>query len=252
MQLQKAKESDSPTMKIEPKIQDKEDGYPQPIFGHASLRSIYLIETEDALALINEKPDDLRIVNAQWYIPGMGDAVAEHLAVRLTESTQHIHLPEISDATNPVPQMLCSLEQWTEKMRKHHIRRTDNILLYDTNGFFSVARVALMFRYFGANRVRIINGGLKKWKLEGKPVFEGDYVPGEGLDAEGDYNYHVVDEGIFVRDIDTVHKAARQVFVGDKSVQILDARPHVLTYGGTPGRPGFLSGHITGSKNLFA
>jgi len=138
------------------------------------------------------------------------------------------------------------------KMRKHHIRRTDNILLYDTNGFFSVARVALMFRYFGANRVRIINGGLKKWKLEGKPVFEGDYVPGEGLDAEGDYNYHVVDEGIFVRDIDTVHKAARQVFVGDKSVQILDARPHVLTYGGTPGRPGFLSGHITGSKNLFA
>ena len=63
-------------------------------------------------------------------------------------------------------------------MKKKHIRRTDDIILYDNNGFFSVCRVALMFRYFGAKRVRIINGGLKKWKLEGKPLFEGLEAPG--------------------------------------------------------------------------
>jgi thiosulfate/3-mercaptopyruvate sulfurtransferase len=74
-------------------------------------------------------------------------------------------------------------------MRQLRIRKTDDILLYDHMGFFSVGRIAFMFRYFGAKKVRIINGGLKKWKLEGKPTYGGDYVAGEGLEAEGDYSY---------------------------------------------------------------
>lgn len=137
-------------------------------------------------------------------------------------------------------------------MRQHAIRRTDNILLYDKNGFFSVCRVALMFRYFGAEKVRIINGGLKKWLAEHRPTHSGPYVPGEGLDHSGDYNYHVTQEDIFVRKISEVHQAAHEIFNGSHDIQILDARPNVLTYGGEPGRPGFLSGNITGSKSFFA
>ena len=170
-----------------------------------NLRSAYLIETDDALDLMNKNPSDLRVVDAQWFLPGTGDAVAEHAACRMTATTQHIHLPDISDTSNPLPQMLCSVEHWTEKMKKHHIHRTDDILLYDKNGFFSVCRVALMFRYFGATRVRIINGGMKKWLLEHKPTSDEHYEPGQGLVEEGDYNYHVVNENLFVRNIDEVH-----------------------------------------------
>lgn len=94
-------------------------------------------------------------------------------------------------------------------MQKLHIRRTDDIVLYDTSGFHTVCRIALMFRYFGAQRVRIINGGLKKWKMEGKPTFAGPYIQGEGLASEGDYSYHVVNEKLFVQDIQTVHEAAK-------------------------------------------
>ena len=93
---------------------------------------------------------------------------------------------------------------------------------------------------------------MKKWLAEGKPTASGAQEPGDGLAADGDYNYHVVNENIFVRDIATVHQSARQIFTGAKDIQILDARPNVQTYGGTPGRPGFLSGNITGSKCLFA
>lgn len=93
-------------------------------------------------------------------------------------------------------------------MRKLHIRKTDDILLYDHMGFFSVGRIALMFRYFGAKKVRIINGGMKKWTLEGKPTYAGEYVPGEGLEAEGDYSYEVKNEDLFVRDINKVHSVA--------------------------------------------
>jgi len=39
---------------------------------------------------------------------------------------------------------------------------------------FSVARAAWMFRYFGASNVRILNGGLLKWKAEGREVAQGE------------------------------------------------------------------------------
>lgn len=119
----------------------------------------------------------------------MGDASAEFLAARPSATAQHIILEEVCDKADPRPQMLCSVEQWTEYMRKLRIRKTDDILLYDHMGFFSVGRIAFMFRYFGAKKVRIINGGMKKWVLEGKPTYAGEYVPGEGLEAEGDYSY---------------------------------------------------------------
>lgn len=84
------------------------------------------------------------------------------------------------------------------------------------------------------------------------PTYSGDYVPGEGLDGEGDYNYCVINEEIFVKDAGVIHLAAHECFNGSKDIQILDARPHVISYGPPPGRTGFLGGHIPGSKNIFA
>jgi 3-mercaptopyruvate sulfurtransferase SseA len=31
-----------------------------------------------------------------------------------------------------------------------------------------------MFRFFGAQNVRVLDGGLKKWKLENRPLVGGD------------------------------------------------------------------------------
>ena len=36
-----------------------------------------------------------------------------------------------------------------------------------------------MFEYFGADRVRILNGGLKKWLLEGRPIASGPSAIGD-------------------------------------------------------------------------
>ncbi len=33
-----------------------------------------------------------------------------------------------------------------------------------------MARAAWLFKYFGAKNVKILNGGLKKWLLEKKPI----------------------------------------------------------------------------------
>lgn len=84
MRLLKPKENNSPTMKIaRPETEVEWDGYPQLPLGHGSLRPTYLIETDEALNLIKANPSDLRVVNAMWYIPGIGDADNEHLLARL-------------------------------------------------------------------------------------------------------------------------------------------------------------------------
>ncbi len=50
----------------------------------------------------------------------------------------------------------------------------DFIVCYDQIGIFTSPRVHWNFRYYGAENVKILNGGLKKWLIEGRPV-----VPGE-------------------------------------------------------------------------
>ena len=94
------------------------------------------------------------------------------------------------------------------------IRKTDNIICYDVVGMFSVARCAAMFTYFGAENVRIMNGGLKKWLKEGRPVYTGSYVPGEGLEADGDYSYTTNDPDKFIKDVTKIHQIAGSIVRG--------------------------------------
>lgn len=46
---------------------------------------------------------------------------------------------------------------------------------------FGVARCAWLLKYFGAENVRILNGGLNKWLKEGREIYSGNYSPGVGL-----------------------------------------------------------------------
>ena len=105
-------------------------------------------------------------------------------------------------------------EVFAEHMRGLRIRKTDTIVCYDVVGMFSVARCAWMFLYFGAENVRIMNGGLKKWLKEKRPVYKGSYMPGEGLEADGDYSYTEDDPGKFIKDVSKIHEIAGNIVRG--------------------------------------
>jgi thiosulfate/3-mercaptopyruvate sulfurtransferase len=83
-------------------------------------------------------------------------------------------------------------------MYKLLIRRDMNIVVYDNMGLFSAPRALWMLKYFGADRVRVLNGGFKKWVAEGRPIVEGvdqerdpyyDFENGEEGDPEPSYDY---------------------------------------------------------------
>ena len=64
-------------------------------------------------------------------------------------------------------------------------------------GINTVARAAFMLRYFGVDHVRILNGGLKKWMNEHRPV---SFGPSESLEKpDGDYRFEVKDPSLLSR-----------------------------------------------------
>ena len=217
-----------------------------------SLRSKYLIGTEEVAALIEQAPPNLRILNATWYMPNVEkDAKKEHETARLTETTQYFDIDAIAAPGSDLPHTLPSVEVFTEHMKRLRVGKTDQIICYDAVGMFSVARAAWMMRFFGAENVRIMSGGLKKWTKEGRDTVGGAYTAGEGLPADGDYSYEVVDASKVVTEINTMHRLAYHLAHKGTQWQITDARGAARFLGEVPEpRPGLRSGHITGSKNL--
>ena len=143
--------------------------------------------------LIAEGNPNLRIVNASFYAPGGPiDGELQHEEHRITETTQYFSISEVVNQSSKLPNTMPSAEEFTEYMEEMRVPKDAEIIVYDHVGMFAVARVAFMFRHFGATNVRIMNGGLKKWlKEEKRPVYKGIYDYGEGLPEEGDYSYEV-------------------------------------------------------------
>ena len=136
-------------------------------------------------------------------------------------------------------------------MKRLRIRKTDQIICYDAMGMFSVARAAWMFRYFGAQDVRIMSGGLKKWIAEGRETYSGEYSDGEGLEDGGDFSYSVLDASKAFTDINEVHRVACAIVNETSDWQITDARAPPRFLGEVPEpRPGIRSGNISGSVNI--
>ena len=151
--------------------------------------------------------------------------------------------------------MMPSLEVFTQNMRKLRLEKKNEIVCYDGLGMFSVARVAWMLRYFGAKNVRILDGGLKKWKAEGRKVVGGDQVKhGEVLpNDKGDYSFTEADKSIHIESIEKMHNVARLLHHSSDhdNIIVLDARSAGRFTGIDP-EPyaGLRSGAIRNSINI--
>jgi thiosulfate/3-mercaptopyruvate sulfurtransferase len=101
------------------------------------------------------------------------NAKQEHFAERITLDTQFFDHEEIVMPNSNLPHTLPPLDVFQAHLTKMYIDAHDYIVCYDNVGIFSAPRAAWMLRYFGANNVRVLNGGMKKWKAEGRTTVSG-------------------------------------------------------------------------------
>jgi thiosulfate/3-mercaptopyruvate sulfurtransferase len=183
---------------------------------------------------------DVAILDASWHLPQTGrDARQEFLAARVP-GAQFFDIEELSDTTSLYPHMLPRPEKFASRMRKLGVGDGKKVIVYDAAGIYSAARAWWMFRVFGKDDVAVLDGGLKKWKAEGKPVEDGEpAVPQER-------HYTARYRSSLVRDRQHVLQA-----LDTGSAQIADARSHPRFTGNEPEpRAGGRLGHMPGAKNV--
>ena len=73
--------------------------------------------------------------------------------------------------------MLPSRDQFCQTMQSLGVTNKDKIVVYDSQGIFSSARVWLTFKYFGHSEVYILNGGLPAYVQSGGSVEKSETDP---------------------------------------------------------------------------
>jgi thiosulfate/3-mercaptopyruvate sulfurtransferase len=182
---------------------------------------------------------DLRILDASYYLPGSGrDGRADYEAGHIP-GARYFDVDEISDARSDLPHMAAPAEKFMSRMRAMGIGDGHQIVVYDGTGLFSAARVWWNFRLMGKADIAVLDGGLPKWKAEGRPLE--DMPP-----ILRDRHITVQRQAHLVKDVTQVAAASK---LGDW--QIVDARSPARFRGEEKeAREGLRSGHIPGSLNV--
>src|SRR5262249_56981281 len=83
----------------------------------------------------------------------------------------------IADRSTTLPHMLPRASEFGQAVGRLGIGSRDRVIVYDTRGVASAARVWWTFRAFGHDKVFVLDGGLPRWRAEGHPVEAGAPTP---------------------------------------------------------------------------
>ncbi|TLP68928.1 3-mercaptopyruvate sulfurtransferase [Parasedimentitalea maritima] len=185
------------------------------------------------------KDPDLRLLDASWVLPAMKrDARAEYEAGHIP-GARFFDIDDISDHRSELPHMVPPVEKFMSRLRAMGVGDGHQVVVYDGLGLFSAARVWWMFRLMGQSNIAVLDGGLPKWKAEGREIE--DMPP-----VIRDRHMTVRVQNHMVRDVTQVSAAAK---LGDH--EIIDARAAERFRGEVPEpRQGLRAGHIPSSKNV--
>ena len=181
----------------------------------------------------------IRIVDASFKMPGVlplpkDDYLAAHLP-----GAVFFDVDAVSDHSNPLPHMFPSAEQFGRDVGALGVGNDDTVVIYDSGGWVAGPRAWWMFLAYGHDKVHLLDGGLKKWRAEGRVVESGEVKPKPAT---------------FKANFDAGRVRLIEQMVANLSShaeQVIDARATDRFEGRVPEpRPGLRSGHIPGSRSV--
>lgn len=178
---------------------------------------------------------ETKLLDASWYMPAeKRDCRAEYLQCHIP-GAQFFDIDDVADLTSPLPHMVPPVDKFVARVGAMGIGNGEQVVVYDSEGLFSAARVWWLFRLMGLPQIAVLDGGLPKWLAEGRAVASGGV-----LAKPSHLSATMQDEYLWNAENGR-----------DKSTQIVDARSATRFRGEEQEpRPGVRQGRIPGSKNL--
>lgn len=188
------------------------------------------------------------------------DWVAEHLddpTVRIAESDEDVllydmgHIPGAvkidwhTDLQNPVERDFLDKSGFEELMRRNGISNDTTVVFYGDRNNWYATYAYWLFKYFGHDDVRVMNGGRTKWEAEGRPM-----IRDVASYPEGSYTAQEPDETIRAYRDDVL----KQVQSGAPA--LVDVRSpaeytgEVLHMAGYPQEGAQRGGHVRGAQSI--
>ena len=191
---------------------------------------------------LNENLNKVKIIDASWHLDKNRNAIEEYNEHHI-ENAIFFDLDKNSSQKKDLPHghFLPSVNDHKKIISKMGILNTDRIIIYCYSDLISSCRAWFQFLYFGHDPklVSVLNGGMKKWKLEGRKVtnLKTEIIPSNYKAKENKEMVKIksqIDENIKTKEFTVLDARSKNRFLG------LEQEP----------RPGVKSGSIKGSKSL--
>jgi thiosulfate/3-mercaptopyruvate sulfurtransferase len=182
---------------------------------------------------------NLVVLDASSHLPdAQRDARAEFAAAHIP-GARFLDLATLIDPDSPVPSAVPIGAQVAERMAALGVDDGDRLVIYDDSAVKTSARAWFIARMHGVREVAILDGGLGKWRVEGRPLESGEPTVERG-------NFTPSGGPGTVR-----FKSDMLVNLASRREQVVDARGRARFTGEEADfRPNIAAGHIPGSCNL--
>jgi thiosulfate/3-mercaptopyruvate sulfurtransferase len=182
---------------------------------------------------------DLKVVDATWFLPTIARDAKQEYAEAHIPGAVYFDIDEVADEASPLPHMLPDPVKFSSRVRRLGLGDGTRIVIYDNNRYAARARAWWMFRLFGHPDVAVLDGGLAKWRAEGRPVTDEPVVPRAA-------HFTARQNHLLVRELEQM-----RANLLSRREQVVDARARGRFAGTEPEpRQGLRSGHIPGSLSL--
>lgn len=184
--------------------------------------------------------DDLIVLDASKHLPATGrDAGNEFLAAHIP-GARFLNLADFADSASSVGKTLPGTMHAAARFGALGLAAGSRVVLYDDSEIRTSARAWFILRGYGFDQVAILDGGLAKWRAEGRPLARGKAGVRKCRFSPVDFRGQVRAKAQLLANIAS----------GDE--QVVDARDAARFEGASidfvHGLPG---GHIPGARNLF-
>src|SRR5258707_10526020 len=196
-----------------------------------------LVSTEWLAAHLGDP--HVRVLDSSYKQPGITPTARADYDAGHIPGAVFFNIDDVAEPGTSLPHMIPSAERFAAKMAERGIGNDDRVIVYDTVGLSSAGRAWWMLRLFGHPNVALLDGGLPKWKAEGRPLDSAAPIPPSCS---------------FTARFDPTLVRGKRALLENLAVpreQVVDARA-AGRFDGTAEetRPGLRGGHIPGSRNL--